>query len=126
MKRFNVFFLCAGLLVLFTNSIDKDNTGGNLSSSLLSAGCITSSAQTITVNTTPAAINASAASGGPSTTYSYQWQISLDNINFFNITGATSQNLAYGFTLPKTAYFQRKTTCGTEVAYTKSIKVTVN
>jgi hypothetical protein len=92
----------------------------------LSGGCITSATQYILYNSIPAAITATAASGGSCTTYSYQWQKSTDNIYFTDIPGATNQNLSFTTTLPQTPptmYFQRKTICGNEVAYTGSVAV---
>jgi hypothetical protein len=93
----------------------------------LNGGCITSTDQTITAGSIPATILAAAATNGNcGSSYSYQWQSSPDNIYFYNIAGATSQNLSFSATLPQTTWFQRKTTCGSEVKYTNSVKVTVN
>ncbi|WP_276504404.1 DUF6443 domain-containing protein [Terrimonas pollutisoli] len=92
----------------------------------LNGGAITSSNQTITYNTTPAIINASAASGGNcGSSYSYQWQSSTDNVNFTDIGGATAQNLSFSSAETQTKYYRRKTTCGIETQYTGSITVTV-
>jgi hypothetical protein len=93
----------------------------------LNGGCITSTDQTITAGSIPATIMAAAATNGNcSGSYAYQWQSSPDNIYFYNISGATSQNLSFSATLPQTTWFQRKTTCGSEVKYSGSVKVTVN
>jgi hypothetical protein len=95
----------------------------DVSSVAVSGGCITSGNQTIPLNTTPATIYATAASGGSCSNYSYQWQVSLDNIQFYDLNGATGQNLSYNTPLSQPVYFQRKATCGSEVAFTGSIKV---
>jgi uncharacterized protein DUF6443 len=76
----------------------------------LSAGSITSGQnQNITYNTTPAAINCSAATGGPCSApnYVYQWQQSPDNVNFANLSGATSQNLTFSSPATETFYYRR-------------------
>src|SRR5258708_7142528 len=75
-----------------------------------SAGALTSGgSQNINYNTIPATINCSAASGGPCTTpnFVYQWQQSPDNINYLNISGATSQNLSFSTGATQTAYYRR-------------------
>lgn len=57
--------------------------------------------------------------------YQYQWQSSTDNIYFYDIPGATSQNLSFSTPLAQTTWFQRRTICGNEVKYTNSSKVTM-
>jgi hypothetical protein len=92
----------------------------------LSGGCITSAPQYVLYNNLPATITATAASGGSCTSYSYQWQRSSDNVFFTDLPGATGQNLSFTAALPnspQTTYFQRRTVCGNEVAYTGSAVV---
>jgi hypothetical protein len=92
---------------------------------VLSGGCITSATQYVVNGNIPAAITATVASGGSCAAFSYQWQRSTDNVYFTNIPGATGQNLGFTASLPSTqaTWFQRKTTCGAEVAYTGSVSV---
>ncbi len=59
--------------------------------------------QTICANAIPAMLIGVAPSNGTSPVY--QWQSSLDNLTFTNITGATSLNYQPG-TIPVTTYFQ--------------------
>ncbi len=92
----------------------------------LNGGSITSSNQSITYNTIPATINASAASGGNcGGSYSYQWQSSTDNVNFTDIGGATAQNLSFSSAETQTKYYRRRTICASETQYTGSVTVTV-
>jgi len=67
-----------------------------LTTTLVSGNITSGQTQNISYNATPATINCAAATGGNcSPSYSYQWQQSADNINFSNVTGATSQNLSF-------------------------------
>ena len=92
----------------------------------LNGGCITSGNQSVVIGNIPATIVATAATlGSCGTSYLYQWQSSTDSIYFYNVAGAASQNLSFSATLPQTTWFQRKTTCATEVRYTTPVKVTM-
>ena len=92
----------------------------------LVGGCITSGNQSVVIGNIPATIVATAATlGSCGTSYLYQWQSSTDSIYFYNVAGAASQNLSFSATLPQTTWFQRKTTCATEVRYTTPVKVTM-
>ncbi|HKO81916.1 MAG TPA: hypothetical protein VJU78_16030, partial [Chitinophagaceae bacterium] len=92
----------------------------------LDGGCINSGNQQVLFGNLPSTITATSASNGSCNgNYIYQWQSSTDNIYFNNITGATSQNLSFSTPLSQTTWFQRKTTCGSEVKYTGSVKVTM-
>jgi hypothetical protein len=89
----------------------------------LHGGCITTPTQYLVFGNVPGAINATAASDGVAGTYQYQWQRSVDDINFVDIAGATSQNLSFSGPLSQTTWFQRKTVSGAEVAYTGKVAV---
>lgn len=89
----------------------------------LHGGCVTTAPQYLLFGTTPGTINATAASAGVAGTYLYQWQKSIDSINFVDIAGATSQNLGFSSPLAQTTWFQRKTMSGAEVAYTAKVVV---
>jgi hypothetical protein len=92
----------------------------------LSGGCIITAPQYILFNNLPAAITATGAGGGSCSSYNYQWQQSADNVYFTDIPGATGQNLSFTVPLPNspaTTYFQRRTVCDNEVAYTGSAVV---
>ena len=92
----------------------------------LVGGCITSGNQSVVIGNIPATIVATAATlGSCGTSYLYQWQSSTDSIYFYNVAGTVSQNLSFSATLPQTTWFQRKTTCATEVRYTVPVKVTM-
>lgn len=98
--------------------------------SALSGGTISNTSQTIGYYTTPATINCSVASGGYCGTanYQYQWQKSLDNSSWTNISGATSQNLSFSSPLIQTTYYRRQVleTNTSTYAYSSSATVFVN
>jgi hypothetical protein len=90
----------------------------------LNPGCITSGEQWVLIGTLPATITATTAGDGTcSGNYQYQWQVSTDNIYFTDIPGATGQNLSFTTSPTQSAWYQRKVTCGSEVAYTGTVKV---
>ncbi len=73
-------------------------------------GAITSNqTQNLNYNTTPATIGCAAATGGTCSTpnYTYQWQSSLNDVSFSNISGATTQNLSFSSGLTATTYYRR-------------------
>jgi len=79
----------------------------------LSGGTIadSSKSRTIGYDSIPQAIGCSASSGGHcSPNYHYQWQLSVDNIQWDDITGATQPQLTLSQGLQKTSYCRRKVT----------------
>jgi gliding motility-associated-like protein len=94
----------------------------------LAANSITApAANTFCAATDPGAITGSTPTGGNGI-YSYQWQISTDNVNFSNIAGAASKN--YDPTVVSvTTYFRRSVTsdvCTVPlISNTISIKIVV-
>ena len=72
-----------------------------------SAGTVTSSTVTLCFGETPATLTGSTASA--SGTITYQWQQSLDNVTYTDITGAISQNYTPTSGLSSSTYFVRKT-----------------
>ena len=91
----------------------------------LAAGTI-SSASTICYNVAPSMFTSTAAASGSAGAYQYQWQSSTDNVNFSDISGATSADYTSG-TLTTTTYFRRAATTdvGCGPSYTGSLKITV-
>jgi hypothetical protein len=75
------------------------NVRGNISNNTISAD------QSVCVNTQPALIRGSVASGGDGTAV-YQWQISADNFGWTNIPGATGLDYAPPV-LTRTSFFRR-------------------
>lgn len=92
----------------------------------LTGGIILSGNVTITPGSTPGRIVASPAYGGTcSGNYQYQWQKSSSPTgSFTDIAGANAKTYLASV-LPTTTYFQRKVTCGTDVAFSNIITVTV-
>jgi hypothetical protein len=91
----------------------------------LVAGTI-SSAQTICYNTTPALLVTSTLPVGGTGSFTYQWQNSVNNSTWNNITGATSETYQSG-TISTSLYFRRSETsgsCGT--VQTNSVQIIVN
>ncbi|MFM9945097.1 MAG: PKD domain-containing protein [Bacteroidia bacterium] len=90
----------------------------------LSAGVISNN-QTICYNTAPALITTSTGASGSIAPYTNQWQVSTDNVNFSNISGATGQDYQPG-SLTATTYYRRSTNtavCGPAVSNTVTITV---
>jgi uncharacterized protein GlcG (DUF336 family) len=77
----------------------------------LTAGTI-SGPQTICYNTVPAPLTQLAAPTGGSGTYTYQWQSSVNNTSWTNITGATNQDYSPS-ALTANTYFRRVVSSGT-------------
>jgi hypothetical protein len=83
------------------------------------------SAQTICYNSTPAALTQITAATGGTGTYTYQWQRASDNVNWTNISGATSTGYSPSV-LTNTTYFRRVVTSGScESVYSASVLITV-
>ncbi|MCX6276531.1 MAG: hypothetical protein NT004_00360, partial [Bacteroidetes bacterium] len=84
--------------------------------------------QSICYNTTPAQLTSVAPTGG-NTPYTYQWQNSTNNVDFTDISEATSTNYQPG-TLNQTTYYRQKQTsasgCGTLTTNTVTITVYPN
>jgi RHS repeat-associated protein len=59
------------------------------------------------------------ASGDACTTYTYQWQSSTDQFNWVNISTPSVTNLL------QTTYFRRQVICGTDIAYSNTLRVKV-
>lgn len=91
------------------------------------AGNITANlSQQITAGSTPAAITVAAATGAVCTpTYTYQWQQSTDNVNFTDLTGATSLQLTFSAGLTTTTYYRCKATVGSNEGYSNTATVFV-
>lgn len=81
----------------------------------LSIGGIAPGSKTITYNTSPGTLSATA-SGGICASYSYQWQQSNDNSNWSSISGVTSNAYTPG-NLTTTTYYRLIVTCGNETVY---------
>lgn len=73
--------------------------------------------QNICFNSVPTVLRIISPPNGGGSSYSYQWQSSLDSVNFLNILGATSDSLSIS-NLNATAYYKLITTstvgCGTQ------------
>jgi hypothetical protein len=83
-------------------------------------GTIHSPNITITGTTMPVIISATPASGCAGAV-TYQWQQSIDNVNFIDIYNATDTSYQSG-TIMATTYFRRKATCaGAESAFTNNV-----
>ncbi len=91
----------------------------------LGGGTISSSVSSIRFNSDPGTITGTSATGGNcSASYSYQWESSTDNLNYITLTGMTGLNCTPG-NLATTKYFRRKVTCGSEIAYSNVVTISV-
>ncbi len=84
------------------------------------------STQSIITNTIPNALtNITVASGGNNVSYTYQWQVSLNNITWADIAGATSTTYAPGVLAVNTYYRRRATSGACGDGTTSSISISV-
>ncbi|MCW3074641.1 MAG: repeat-associated core domain protein [Flaviaesturariibacter sp.] len=91
----------------------------------LVSGVLSPASQSITYNTVPQTLGSSGNTGGNcSSNYSYQWESSADGSNFTTIGGAVGASYSPA-ALTSTTHFRRKITCGTEVAYSATVVVSV-
>lgn len=115
-KRSVVAFFCKALLLICII--------GPVTASAQEAGCLEEEILYVKINTVPPTINATPADFTVCTgSYTYQWQVSTDNIHFTDLPGATSQNLEYSVPVTEIIYFLRKATCGSVTKYTNSVTV---
>lgn len=103
---------------VYSNSVTITVNGG------VNAGGV-SNFQTICYNSIPNELDASIATGGMGGTYSYQWQVSEDNINYADI--ASENGLTYQpQELTTSKYYRTKVVNSTcPVAYSVYTKITV-
>jgi RHS repeat-associated protein len=90
----------------------------------LSGGTISGNTGPFNYGGSPGQFSGTNATGGFCSDYSYQWQQSLDGINYDDIAGATGLNFTPGNLLYNTL-FRRKTVCGSETQYTNVLSVIV-
>lgn len=91
----------------------------------LNGGTVSPTSVTVNYNQSPGTLTSGAATGGLCSSYTYQWQSSINNVTYTDISGATTQHYTVGRLAVKT-WFRRKTTCGSETAYTPVVTVSVN
>uniref|UniRef100_UPI003BF91618 discoidin domain-containing protein n=1 Tax=Rubrolithibacter danxiaensis TaxID=3390805 RepID=UPI003BF91618 len=95
------------------------NTTGITNNTISATGSVTSCA-----SFNPGQLQGTYPAGSGSSTYSFQWQISTDNVTFTNIGGATAQNYSPG-TVTATRYFRRLVTSGGCSNYSNVLTITV-
>ena len=86
---------------------------------------VISGTQAVCIGTAAATLTSLSPATGGNGTIDYQWQISSDNVNYTNISGATELNYNPGV-LSQTAYFRRVAVSGDQEVSTLSVVVTVN
>jgi len=88
----------------------------------------TNKKQFINYKSAPSSISCSRSSGGGcDASYSFQWQQSLNNLDWQDVPGATQQNLTNIRALTQTTFFRRKTVenMSGSIAYSNSASVYV-
>ena len=92
----------------------------------LTPGSLITPPSSINFNTDPGNLNSVVPAGGICSQMTYQWQKSFDNVNWTDISGATSVNYDPGkLTFPSTIYYRRRVICDNTL-YTPSIVINVN
>jgi hypothetical protein len=109
-------FSCNSTISAESNVIELIKTPG-----LTNAGTI-STDQSICFNITPAKLTGTAATGGGSVIY--LWQYSLDNSNWNDITGSNLLDYSPG-KLTKTTYYRRKVTSSCGDGYSNTVTIVV-
>lgn len=105
--------------------IDKDtvliNVIGGVTNNVIGAS------QSVCVNTQPLPLTGTVATGGNGVA-TYQWQLSIDSINWVNISGATGLNYAPPV-LTQTSFYRRVATTvlcsGSQANYGVPVKITI-
>ncbi len=114
--------------VTTTNPTSNPSLGVTVGPTLL-PGTVTNPTQSLNSGSVPATIICPLATGGAcgTTSFAYQWQQSTDDNTFTNITGATSQNLAFTAGLTQTMYYRRMVTVSPSgtIAYSTVATVTI-
>lgn len=91
----------------------------------LSGGVILSGNVTITPGSNPGRIVAGSAAGGScSGNYQYQWQQSSSSSGPFTDIAGSAGNTYLPGAISTTRYFQRKVTCGSDIAFSNIVAVT--
>jgi len=129
LPQIHVTFSSSGSVNVTTTNPSGSATLNVTVTPVLSGGTISNPSQNINSGVVPSTITCSAATGGSCSTpnFSYQWQYSLNNVSYTNISGATSQNLTFSSGLNSTTYYRRfvtETTSG-NTAYSGVAQVTV-
>jgi len=104
-----------------TVSISTPLTGGQLDSSIAS--------QSVDTLTTPATLTVSTPTGGScQPAYGYQWQQSLDNVVWQNVSGATNPQFPFSGPINQISYYRRVVTDNSAnvLAYSNVATIFVN
>lgn len=90
-------------------------------------GTIDSSVQYVRPNVIPRPINAPAASSTTcSTNMAYQWERSIDGVNFTPANGSTGQNISFSAPISLTTYYRRKATCNSDSGYSNVVALVLD
>jgi len=128
MPNVSVTWSSSGTIHLTTSNPSGSVTVNVTVTTALVPGTISNTSQNINYNSVPATIYCSLPTGGYcSPSYTYQWQSSADNVNFTDVSGATSQNFTPTTPLTQTTYFRRKVTetHGPTIGYSNTATVFV-
>jgi hypothetical protein len=95
--------------ITVTSGAGTSNINVNISASFNPGFIETTDKQTISYNKLPPSLSCTQASGGNcAPSFSYQWEQSLNKLEWKEISGATGRNLAFDIPLTQTTFFRRK------------------
>ncbi|MBN8666400.1 MAG: hypothetical protein J0M30_02785 [Chitinophagales bacterium] len=105
-----VIWSTSGTLSVVTNNAGNASKAVGVTATL-NGGSITANLTQTVSNNVPATITCSPAYGGYcSPTYQYQWQKSIDDINWTVLSGSTGLDLSFTSAPTQTTYYRRKVT----------------
>jgi RHS repeat-associated protein len=97
--------------ISLSTSIGNSSKSVTVSGALVPGNITTNLTQTINYNAVPATINCALPSGGGcSPSYSYQWELSPNNVTWTDMPGKTNQNLSFTTGRTQTTYYRRRVT----------------
>lgn len=118
-KQIRYFLALIGALLLFIGDMNASPFFADLDGGKISG------AQVVAPSATPQLLGNEISPTGGAGAYTYQWESSVDEINWTQISGATASTYQPG-AVTKTTYFRRKVISGNEYCYSNTVQVVLN